>query len=105
MAKLRFNQPTSRSIFRGCAAVVLLALTLLLSAGPAIHGLIHKDAAAPGHDCAFVHWAHGEIGFAQSFDGLPSADVTSFEQPAPAIQIFFPSPNEFSHYSRGPPQV
>lgn len=105
MQKFKLSQQNARSIFRGCAAVVLLAMTLLLTAGPAIHGLIHKDATAPGHNCAFVHWARGEAGFAQSFAGLPSAEVKCTEQLLPVFHLFVPSVPTFIHHSRGPPQV
>lgn len=105
MRRFGFNKHTSRNLFRGCTVAVLLAMTLLLTAGIAVHGILHKDAAAPGHNCAFVHWAHGEIGFAQTFDGIPQVDVASFEQQTPTIQIVFSSPIEFPQNSRGPPAV
>lgn len=105
MWKLMHNRPASRSCARRAITVLLLALTLMLSAGNAVHLLIHKDAAAPGHDCAFVHWARGEAGFAQSFAGLPSVKITCTEQTPPVFTIFLSPAYTVLQYSRGPPLV
>ena len=82
----------------------MLALVFLLTAGDAIHPLLHPDAGASGHDCAFVHWANGETGLAQTDVGpLP-------RQPESWIQVFSASFGVVSsavvlpYHSRGPPQ-
>jgi len=84
---------------------MLLALTLLLTAGKAIHAVFHKDAATPGHDCAFVHWANGEVGFAQSAANAPCPHLDCAEYILPTIQVVFFPGFEFPQNSRGPPQV
>jgi xanthine/uracil permease len=52
--------------FNGTAiiTVLLVALVLLLNvlaACPALHELIHHDAAAPEHECAVTLFAHGQM--------------------------------------------
>ena len=82
----------------------MLALALLLTAGGAIHPLLHADAGAPDHDCAFVHWANGETGLAQTdVSPLPIQPDSWVLVFAPPIVAFFPS-EVLPYHSRGPPQ-
>jgi hypothetical protein len=92
------------TVCRAFAGALMLALTLLLTAGGAIHPLLHADAGDSHHDCAFVHWANGETGLAQ-------VDVRPLPIPGESwVQVFatpvvaFCSAEVLPYHSRGPPQ-
>ena len=93
-----------RTIHRAAAGALMLVLTLLLTAGGAVHPLLHQDAGSPGHDCAFVHWANGETGLAQTGAApllrQPECRIQTF---APLWVDFFPA-ETLPYHSRGPPQ-
>jgi hypothetical protein len=46
------------------ASALLLGLFLFLQAlsiSPALHALVHSDAAEPGHECAVTLFTHGQV--------------------------------------------
>jgi hypothetical protein len=98
------RSPSGWTVCRAFAGALMLALTLLLTAGGAIHPLLHPDAGDSDHDCAFVHWANGETGLAQvDVRPLPIQTESRVQVFAPPFVAFFPA-EVFLHHSRGPPQ-
>ena len=91
--------------WRRVAAACLLALTLVLSADSLIHPLLHSDAGDTDHDCAFVHWANGELGFAQGTLSLAPIDETARPEILPTVVCQFSSAPEFPRHARDPPLV
>ena len=75
--------------------VLFLALELFASA-PALHKLIHSDAASADHSCAITLFSHGNVNAADtsvvvvvvvaaalfSLSILPSADIFTFRLPS-----------------------
>lgn len=45
----------------GCLLVCLILLLDAMAVCPALHELLHKDAAQPGHECAVTIFTHGKV--------------------------------------------
>jgi hypothetical protein len=83
----------------------LLALFLLLQAMaalPALHALVHPDAADPDHECAVTFFAHGQV-------DAPDTAAPVFHAPAPPVfsqplpRVIFVSADIRLLPGRGPP--
>jgi hypothetical protein len=61
----------------GILSIFLVLLLNLLTASPALHELIHKDADKAGHECAVTVFAHGQVDAAVShiFIAEPSPGI------------------------------
>jgi hypothetical protein len=67
---------------------LLIGLVLLLNAmaaSPALHELIHSDAAESGHQCAVTLFAHGQVDSA-SVD-VPIADLLTLVETVPLVEV------------------
>ena len=88
-------------------AALLAGLVLLLNvmaACPALHQLIHKDAAKTGHECAVVMFAHGKVESA-TVEVPPIAPAAAIEN-APQIEFsVFRTAIENLPPGRAPPAV
>ena len=102
---VRLSSGKTPDCWRRVAAACLLALTLVLNAGVLIHPLLHDDAGETNHDCAFVHWANGELGFSQADLAVAPTAATSRPELLPSLALQFPSAPEFPRHARGPPLV
>jgi hypothetical protein len=84
-------------------AVALILGLSFLSACPALHEIIHPDAANPDHDCAVMLFAHGQVGLADATVAI----LQRLEPVAVAVQpwreIDFVSTDVLLLPSRGPP--
>jgi hypothetical protein len=99
-----FSMKSFRKERQGASAL-LLGLFLFLQAmavSPALHALVHPDAADPDHECAVTLFSHGQV-------DVSSAVVPVFHAPARLIfsqdlpRIIFVSADIRLLPSRGPP--
>lgn len=73
----------------GCLLICLILLLDAMAVCPALHGLIHKDAAQAGHECAVTIFTHGKI-------DLATVDVPIF---VPTTMVAALPPVQFSVFS------
>jgi hypothetical protein len=73
----------------GCLLVCLILLLDAMAVCPALHELLHKDAAQGGHECAVTIFTHGKVDTA-------SVDVPVF---VTAVALRAKPPVEFSVFS------
>jgi hypothetical protein len=56
-----FNPVKTIKIALAFVCVALVLALSLLAIQPSLHRFIHKDADAPGHECAVTMFAHGQV--------------------------------------------
>jgi hypothetical protein len=90
---------------RRSASALLLGLFLSLQAMavlPALHALVHHDAAEPGHECAVTLFSHGQVDASTTAAPVVCAPTTLvFSQSLP--EIIFVSTDVRLLPGRGPP--
>ena len=82
----------------------MVLLLNAMAACPALHELIHKDAAKTGHECAVVMFAHGKVESATV--DIPAAVTMVPIEAAPQIEFsIFSTAIENLPQGRAPPAV
>ncbi|HZM02765.1 MAG TPA: hypothetical protein VFC44_07050 [Candidatus Saccharimonadales bacterium] len=100
MAFLKFFRKNKQSASGVMLGLILALLTL--SAVPALHAMVHPDAAEPGHQCAVTLFSHGQVDVSSTVAPFVSAPAPLiFRQSLPGV--VFVSVDLRLLPSRGPP--
>jgi hypothetical protein len=89
---------------RGASALLLVLFLFLqaMAASPALHTLVHHDAADPDHECAVTLFAHGQVNFSSTAAPVFCAPAgLIFSESSP--RIIFVSADVRLLPGRGPP--
>ena len=104
---LQYNKKHSIRFGKVFIAHLLVGMVLLLNAMaacPALHGLIHKDADKPGHECAVTMFAHGKVESATV--EVPAIVAAASIESTPQIEFsVFSTTIENLPQGRAPPAV
>lgn len=88
----------------GCLLICVILLLDAMAVCPALHQLLHKDAAQPGHECAVTIFTHGKID-AATVD-VPVFVTTVLLGAAPPVEFsVFSTSVEYLPPGRGPPFI
>jgi hypothetical protein len=100
--RLFFADLLRRVTAGGCAALMLLLVTL--AASPGLHERIHgADKVGTEDGCAVVLFANG-VSLAAGTFALPATETGPAEQPIAAAEKLFLVPSRYLHQpERGPP--
>ena len=100
-----YLHPLTHLIAQRIVALASVAFIVWMTLGGLIHPLLHTDADEANHDCAFVHWANGEVGFAQAGVSVAPTCESAWLIILLTVVCQPPSVPESARYARGPPMV